>query len=171
MYSRDSSNQQVVNYMVGAQRSCGSRSVNRNPIVCCAQSLTSGALPRTPVTQPTTPAVQSTREETCRDPNGKSGTCRSIYDCPHILKELTARRDDATYRTYLQESNVICHRTQQNICCTNEGAVNIPISNELKGRLLTPEQGCGRSNTSLSRVVGGHAATMGNRYEMQYEWV
>lgn len=41
-------------------------------------------------------------------------------------------------------------------------ADNAIVRSDIKGRLLTPEEGCGQSNVYNSRIVGGTAAASGN---------
>lgn len=200
-YGANPGNQQVINYLIGSQRNCGTRSIRRNPLVCCDRPLSSTIpqpdnqppvtqapentapwlqTPRTPQPQPPTqpptpaptppPTVRPTssrfEEEQCSDPNGSPGTCRSIRECPHILEQFVARQNDPSYRSYIQQSNSLCNYVQPNICCTRqtpptEAPAVIPTPAALKGRLLTPDKGCGFSNTTLTRVVGGQPAKKG----------
>lgn len=37
-----------------------------------------------------------------------------------------------------------------------------PVRTDIKGRLLTPEEGCGYSKVANTRIVGGSAAKNGN---------
>lgn len=195
-YGANSGNQQVINYLIGAQRNCGTRSIRRNPLVCCDRPLSMTAQPQTtevPITQapegsepwrrttqlpptplpttttterPTTEQIARYEAEPCYDPKGKSGTCRNIRECPHILSQFVARQKDPVYIEYIRESNALCNYEQPNICCTKEEPVSErpksvdPVSN--RGRLLTPEEGCGYSSTTLTRVVGGQPAKKGN---------
>lgn len=89
----------------------------------------------------------------CRDPNGIEGVCRSIKQCPIILKNfvrLVSERDES-YIHYIRQSNAICTTTLEPIiCCPTKRRSNAGTFNsrniEIKampGRLPTPEEGCG----------------------------
>lgn len=63
----------------------------------------------------------STRsDETCTDPNGLPGVCKSIKECSFVLNELGAKENDTSYVQYLQQSNTICNFIIPNICCPHE---------------------------------------------------
>lgn len=191
-YGANQGNQQVISYLISAQRNCGTRSIRRNPLVCCDRPTSTNVRPQTeapftqgpPDEQPTTrppppsttttttttptppprtlPANQNSAGEQCYDPKGRDGVCRNIRECPHILREFVSRQGDPVYIQYIKESNGLCNYVQPNICCTQEEApTTAPKSTVIKGRLLTPEEGCGYSNTTLPRVVGGQPAKKG----------
>lgn len=189
-YGANPGNQQVINYLITAQRNCGTRSIRRNPLVCCDRPTTNtqatpnpitqapdGSEPwRPPPTQPQTPPPTplptppptpppTQQEEACYDPKGNNGFCRNIRECPHILKQFVARQSDPIYIEYIRESNGLCNYVQPNICCSKEepetDQTKTAQPEAIKGRLLTPEEGCGFSNTTLTRVVGGQPAKIG----------
>lgn len=188
-YGANSQNPQVINYLIGAQRNCGTRSIRRNPLVCCDRPVSSN-IPQpqpteVPITQapptepwrttpPTTTTTQATttekiaryQEERCFDPKGNDGFCRSIRECPHILQQFVARQNDPSYIGYIRQSNAACNYVQPNVCCSKEETVTETTTSgsvAVKGRLLTPEEGCGGSNTTLTRVVGGQPAKIGGK--------
>lgn len=188
-----------------AQRNCGTRSIRRNPLVCCNDpiinrppqrpdpfterpmeypmepSTTTEVIERqTLQTLPTFPTLPPTTERTkpvptadpstrlinqpCTDPkNGAKGTCQSIKQCPVILNEFLSRTTDASYVQYLKDSNKKCQNVQPFICCplengsSSDNAPNV----SLQGRLLTPEEGCGSSNATVRKIVGGTDAKPG----------
>lgn len=125
--------------------------------------------PTQPPTQPpfrstSSPAISSS----CRDPNSVSGVCMNIKECPSVLNEFVARSKDQNYIQYVKQSNTNCGNIQPYICCPSEGR-NVepdnndpfPNSNEVRGRFLTIEEGCGFSNASHKRIVGGAKAKEG----------
>lgn len=122
-----------------------------------------------PSTMPSTSAPTSRlNNQPCNDPSGVKGTCKNIKQCPVILNEFLSRSKDTAYIQYLRESNTKCESVQPYICCPLE---NGPSTDEspnvnLRGRLLTPEEGCGVSNTTVRKIVGGQTAKPG-----QYNWM
>lgn len=196
-YAQNQRNPQAINYLLQAQRNCGTRRIRENPIVCCdsptinqATTTVSPIRPRpeevpeeipervpvNPVTEPTrintTPAPKPTTSSravssTCNDPNGISGVCMNIKECPSILNEFVAKSKDPNYVQYIQRSNAKCGNVQPYICCpdasrTDESGVNVPIDqSQIQGRFLTIEEGCGFSNATHKRIVGGNKAKEG----------
>lgn len=221
-YGANPNNQQVVNYLIGSQRSCGTRSIARNPLVCCSRPVsyqlpsqtqapvpppTQPPAPTTPeapptlpsdgsepwasrpnpqvtkpvrfTTQPTTapvvtqppPTAAPTRSgNDCNDPKGVPGVCKGIRDCPHIKTEFVDRQNDKSYIEYIRKSNVICKGASAVICCTDLSRATDGTNNNnnagVRPRLLTPEEGCGFSNATHTRVVGGQPAKKG-----AYPWM
>lgn len=218
-YGSQPNNPQVINYLIGSQRNCGTRSVARNPLVCCSNpvsyQLPSQTRPppvRTPPPTPsqtpfvptlapdnsapwasrpvslTTEPIRVTSSPTtaapftqapprsdgyCEDPAGAAGVCMNIRECPHIKAEFVARQKDKAYIDYIRKSNVICKGVSAVICCTDQSrATNSNNNNNNNGatnlapRLLTLEEGCGFSNVTHTRVVGGVPAKKG-----AYPWM
>lgn len=217
-YGQNQNNPQAIQYLLISQRNCGTRSIRRNPLVCCSDpyinhpqpfprpqpqpvdpepvdpdpveeippevttSTTERTTPRTTQTTPPTTTTTTTRqttqspipdstsrltEESCRDPNGLEGVCKSIRECPTILSEFVARNKDSAYVQYIQRSNVNCRKIQPFICCPFENQPKKPSDREeaseqtdpsIQGRFLTPEEGCGFSNVTHRRIVGGQTA-------------
>lgn len=187
----------AINYLLIAQRNCGTRSIRRNPLVCCNDPIINRQVPPRPnpmefPTEPSTttttttqrptlpqfPTLPPTTERTtsapdpssrlinqpCNDPrSGAMGTCQNIKQCPSILNEFLARPKDNAYIQYIRESNSKCENVQPYICCPLEnGSSSGDTSNaSLQGRLLTPEEGCGTSNATVRKIVGGTAAKPG----------
>lgn len=181
-------------YFSQSKRNCGANRFSRDPLVCCntiplqlqtqsdqtpfqqasqqyqqqpqAQVQTNPE----PVTQqqPSLPAPQSP-EQSCRDPSDVEGVCRNIDNCPDVLNELAAKKDDAPYLQYIKDSNVICQNVESFICCPLRN-LQTPISYHsiqtpnvgIQGRLLTPQEGCGSSNAPNHRIVGGKSARPGD---------
>lgn len=140
LYQRYPNDRYVINTLVQSQRNCGSRSVNRNPILCCQDNVVfvpdDGEEPEQPPpptptlpppppptttpapTEPTTtftlsPPVQRANE--CSDPNGSSGTCIDLRSCQSVLSQLLKSPSDTVYRTYVQKSNGACGNNGQNV--------------------------------------------------------
>lgn len=192
----------AINYLFIAQRNCGTRSIRRNPLVCCndpiinrpeqrPQQFTEKPMefPTEPATPPPTTTTTTTTTETlphfstfppaterttpnsdpksrlinqsCNDPTGVKGTCKSIKQCPVILNEFLKRSKDNAYIQFIRESNAKCESVQPFICCPLEnGSSDLP-NVSLQGRLLTPEEGCGTSNATVRKIVGGTTAKPG----------
>ncbi|XP_031626165.1 venom serine protease Bi-VSP-like isoform X2 [Contarinia nasturtii] len=209
-YGQNQGNPQVINYLLASQRNCGTRSIRRNPLVCCGDPVINR--PQEPQPQPSTPQPQtfnpqpdipevstapnttprttqtttsttqrtttqfpipdSSRSsgESCRDPNGIEGVCMSIKECPVILNEFVAKSKDSSYVQYIKRSNENCRNIQPYICCPSENKPIIqtdasPVA-QIQGRLLTADEGCGYTNDTTTRVVGGRPAKNG-----QYGWM
>lgn len=101
------------------------------------------------------PSLES--DETCTDPNGLSGVCKSIKECSFVLSELGAKENDTSYVQYLQKSNTICNFQIPNICCPHEDqqslendlpAATESSKSEILGRLLASKEDCGFSNST-----------------------
>lgn len=203
----------VINFLVMSQRNCGTRSIQRNPLVCCLDPVyyrpqptyqptdqtteqpvyqstteqitqtvpqttsqpvqTTQSTPETKI-QPTT-AKPTLNEKSCQDPNGVNGVCKSLKECPSILKEFLARNTDNAYIQYIKQSNVNCRKIQPFICCpqdettsiappveTIEATTKAPTSNaQINGRLLLPSEGCGFTKVKNTKIVGGQTAKIG----------
>lgn len=218
-FGQNQGNPQVINYLFTAQRNCGTRSIGRNPLVCCGnpvfnrvpqpqpqprpqpqpqpqpqprpqpqpqpqpipreepeeippEVITPGTplIPVTPVTPITEAPIESNSrlsDISCQDPNGLDGVCKNIKECPSILSEFIAKNQDSAFVRYIKQSNVKCRNMQPFICCPFEGRSDPPTeptvttNPSLQGRLLTAEEGCGFSNVTRRRVVGGNTAKPG----------
>lgn len=200
-YGQYQNDPRAINYLLMAQRNCGTRSIRRNPLVCCndpiinrpvqrpdmfterpmeipmepstsTQMIERQTLPQFPTLPPTTervtpaptPAPASRlNNQPCNDPkSGVKGTCQSIKECPVILNEFLSRTKDAAYIQYLKDSNKNCQNVQPYICCPLEnGSSNNAPNVSLQGRLLTPQEGCGTSNATVRKIVGGTTAKPG----------
>lgn len=134
------------------------------------------SLPTFPTLPPTTERTTSSPDpssrlidQPCNDPrSGVKGTCQSIKQCPVVLNEFLARTKDSAYIQYLRESNTKCQSVQPYICCPLENKSSGDASSvSLQGRLLTPEEGCGSSNATVRKIVGGTAAKPGSSYIIQ----
>lgn len=88
----------------------------------------------------------------CRDPNDVEGICKSIKQCPIVLRDFVrlVRRRDESYIQYIRQSNAICQKPNHPIiCCPLENevtklyAITKPIERNTRRHLLTPEEGCG----------------------------
>lgn len=125
---------------------------------------TTPTTPRT-TTKPFIPDSSSQlTDESCRDPNGLEGVCKNIKECPAILNEFLTKNKDPAYVQYIQKSNAKCRNIQPNICCPHENRSNQPDTSsipQISGRLLSVEEGCGFSNATHNRVVGGQTAKKG----------
>lgn len=130
---------------------------------------------RTTITPKTTqrPIATTTAQSIsgpCRDPNGLNGICMNIKECSSILDELRRKQKDPTFIQYVQQSNSKCGSIQPFICCPNVGRIEEPndqpspstsVDPTIQGRLLTEEEGCGFSNVTHKRIVGGNKAKEG----------
>ncbi|XP_052865804.1 venom serine protease Bi-VSP-like isoform X1 [Anopheles cruzii] len=126
-------NQQTVNFLLASQRSCGSRSYNGNPVLCCSDGVqydqTTTSSPFVEVTTapaPSTPAPAPQRTADCIGPNQLEGNCVSIRNCPEVLSEFLTRQSDPTYVRYIQQSNAICNYVQPFVCCPSQRATVPP---------------------------------------------
>lgn len=85
----------------------------------------------------------------CRDPNGVEGVCKNIKQCPAVLRDFVqlVERRDAAYLRYIRQSNAICHgMNNPTICCPRETklfGITKSSNKGTRGRLPTPEEGCG----------------------------
>lgn len=113
-YNANRGNSEAINTLVQSQKNCGSRSINREPIVCCGSTQT----------QATTVAPQTKSGTGCNDPNGVAGQCTEIRQCPVILNEFISRQSDPQYVRYIQNSNARCNNIGQSICCPPQGQQN-----------------------------------------------
>lgn len=80
MYNQQPNNNQVINFLIAAQRSCGNRNSNRTPIVCCEQA---AAVQTTPAPTP----APVNRGVPCTEPQGRSGVCQSEIRMILVLKD------------------------------------------------------------------------------------
>lgn len=204
-YGQYQDDPRAINYLLIAQRNCGTRSIRRNPLVCCNDPIINRPPSRpdpfteqqptrfteAPTEYPTdttifidlssdevttegtttlpssTDASSRLNNQPCNDPSGVKGTCKNIKQCPVILNEFLSRSKDTAYIRYLRESNTKCQSVQPYICCPLENSSSSDASNvNLRGRLLTPEQGCGTSNTTVRKIVGGSPAKPG-----EFNWM
>lgn len=100
----------------------------------------------------------------------------ALRDCSYLLNLYTSRRGDRQLIGFIQESNRICNYAETAVCCPNlneitEGPVfsstpqpiapTSPRTASTTPRLLTREEGCGVSNATHHRVVGGVPAQLG----------
>jgi Trypsin/Regulatory CLIP domain of proteinases len=157
LYAQDKSRNTIM-MLQQAQRNCGNRILGRDPILCC-------------------------RDQTsdCNDPLGTPGVCKSIRQCPVILAEFSARQSDPAFTSYIQKSNANCKYVKPNVCCTSTAPVipatapatppptaaptqaptqapteaPRPTVYDGSARLITPDEGCGFSNVTHNKVVGG----------------
>ncbi|XP_051861747.1 venom serine protease Bi-VSP-like isoform X5 [Drosophila albomicans] len=158
--------------------SCGTRKVNREPIVCCTRPLkdppststttttTITIIPETTLTT-TTPEPTSTtsisslvdlRSNSCLLVPGVYGECIDIKRCPSILNQLKAKGNDPELVKFIKASNLLCDNVGQNVCCPTEPAPR---------RLPTEKEGCGEPNlVSFRKIVGGDEAMKG-----AYPWI
>lgn len=113
-----------------------------------------------------------------------------------VYNEFAIRRNDPAFVNYVQQSNARCNYANQNVCCPSGSApatqapvTQAPVTqppvtsgpvpsgggsggwpagnpNDYPAKLLTPEEGCGYSNETLNRIVGGVPAKLG-----QWPWM
>ncbi|KAG4065841.1 hypothetical protein HA402_012519 [Bradysia odoriphaga] len=183
IYGNNPRNNQVINFLIGSQRNCGNRAIQRNPIVCCSQPVYDTQAPLTTTTSTTTTTTTTTTQApnlsrqtgaSCIGPDLRPGVCISIRDCPSISTAFIERQSDPVYLEYIQNSNGICNYVRPFVCCPNDdddvplpptpqpiAPVTRPPLVNGKPRLLTTEEGCGFSNVTHTRIVGGGPAKMG----------
>lgn len=142
---------------------------------------------QTTTVAPTTPTPTDARTagQSCKDPNGYIGACTNIKECPSVLNKFIANPNDGRYIRYIKISNSICGNIQSFICCRYEEKNEVPSTSEtflpnepvdtfepirqdqtpndnaIQGRLLIPEEGCGYSYNSSTRIVGGKPTKIG----------
>lgn len=185
LYRNNQQSREILGYLVQSQKNCGTRNVNRNPIVCCPpQAPTPQPQRQTTTTTTTTTTQRPVSRATianCQDPNTVPGICTNIKNCESVLQQFIARQTDAVYIRYIQNSNANCNYNGQDICCPLEDAPPAtqapvtqapvtqppsvrtppPQTGDYKYDFLTPLQGCGSTNISHNRVVGGVDAEPG----------
>ncbi|XP_051861744.1 venom serine protease Bi-VSP-like isoform X1 [Drosophila albomicans] len=170
-------------YVLFLHRSCGSRSVNGDPIVCCTRpstTTTTTILPISEATSTTTTTTTPQPTSTTRKPEqtsttsisppidlrlnscllspGVYGECIDIKRCPSILNQLKAKGNDPELVKFIKASNLLCDNVGQNVCCPTEPAPR---------RLPTEKEGCGEPNlVSFRKIVGGDEAMKG-----AYPWI
>lgn len=128
-----------------------------------------------PVTRPPTyNAYLQPAGKICRDPNGLNGVCMNIKECPAVLNEFVTRFDDQRYIEFIKRSNRYCDNIRPFICCPeagegkSDGKQLVSITNgsnipeKVRGRFLTPEEGCGISNVTHLRLAGSSRIKKGN---------
>lgn len=170
LYKNNQRNRDVVSFLVQSQRNCGTRNINRSPIVCCQEDAPVTQPPTTKAPVPFFPTTTTPVGGNCRDPDGALGNCIDLRSCPKILNQVLARQSDPSIRDYIQRSNSLCNANGQNICCPLDNQPIQPKPNTVPGpgpqprvpvneagvpKLLTQENGCGYSFVKHSKVVGG----------------
>lgn len=93
-------------------------------------------------------------ERACSDPNDFEGFCKSIKHCPVVLNEFIAKSNDSAYIEYIQQSNSKCDNIKPFICCPSDGKTKQISDDDIRGRLLTPAEGCGFSNQNNRLRIG-----------------
>lgn len=142
----------------------------RAPPVTAAPLTRAPVTQRPPVTSTTNGNVVDNRATYCRGPDLREGSCIPIKDCQPLVQELLIKQTDQTFANFLKASNNICKNIDTNVCCPNPGSqqprpvTNSPLirnSNEIPRRLPTVEEGCGYSNNSYKKIVGGEVSKKG----------
>lgn len=162
--------------LVKVQRSCGSKSVGSDPIVCCKDPQPFTAQKEIKSTSSTfktgTHKVPrssfSPSSQPCRDPMGVAGVCRNLKDCPVILSEFMAKNKnpDPAFINYMKQSTTRC-QGGNNVCCPMLTKSAPAPRFGFQGRLLTPEEGCGSPNSTVRKIVGGTSARPGEFYTIK----
>lgn len=130
------------------------------------QTTTARTTPTTTTTTRTEDSRVELANDSCYDPNGVQGVCKNIKECPAILSEFIAKSKDTAYIRYIKQSNKKCHDMPPYICCPFEKTSN-NVTPSIQGRLLTPEEGCGSSNATVRRIVGGVPAKAGKQEQQK----
>lgn len=81
--------------------------------------------------------------------------------CNPVLDALKTRSQDPEFKQYIQRSNGACNYATRTVCCPSGPIAPPPVDLGGKARLLTPEEGCGFSNVTHPKVVGGVPAMIG----------
>ncbi|KAM7355456.1 venom serine protease Bi-VSP-like [Cochliomyia hominivorax] len=103
----------------------------------------------------------------CRGPDLREGSCTPIKECQPLVNELLEKQTDPTFANFLKASNRICGNVNTNVCCpssTPTVTTKAPVirnTNEIPRRLPTVEEGCGYSNNSYKKIVGGEVSKKG----------
>lgn len=131
----------------------------------------------TTFTPPPTPAPTQALEQRigeCTGPDARTGTCRSLIDCPELLSRLQANPEDASFANFLRLSNQLCNAAAPIICCPSASRtpVNEPLIPQIaptikplvtvEARLLSPDEGCGQSSVAHRKIVGGTPSQKGS---------
>jgi hypothetical protein len=72
------------------------------------------------------------------------------------LDQLKTKSQDPDFKQYIQKSNGACQYATRTVCCPSPGPA---IGG--KAHLFSPEEGCGFSNVTHPKVVGGVPAKKG----------
>lgn len=200
LYAQNAGSQQVVNYLLGVQRSCGTRNIRGDPVVCCAQNFRQQTPPTQtrptqtrqtrpiqtgptqapssfrppsfpPTASPTEPISAAQRADGCTGPDGVAGVCKGLKECQPLLTRLQSSPQDSSFATFLRLSNEICRVPPPTVCCPLQ-TVAPPVSKppppkptlggtENVNTIPTPEDGCGISNNTFKKIVGGEPAKLG----------
>lgn len=160
-------------------------------IVCCPTrengTSTSTSLPQQSRSQPApqpTPIIAQLQRQTvipmqsspsCIDPNGEVGKCINIRNCSAIVGEISKSKViHEEFKSYILESKSICNRLVENniqdvhhVCCPSRETAQLRLLDDIDGSntyefpFLLPETGCGYSNISHGRIIGGEPAEFG----------
>ncbi|XP_067648125.1 ovochymase-2-like [Eurosta solidaginis] len=103
----------------------------------------------------------NTPPETCRVPgDGSDGTCKPLQNCDELIARARQNPTDNEFRKQLQLSNAICLSIGTNICCPVRKK-SVARSNNVEWHLPTEDEGCGLTNYSGVKVVGGGDSSIG----------
>ncbi|KAH8379720.1 hypothetical protein KR009_006810 [Drosophila setifemur] len=134
-------------YVIALQRSCGTRSINGDPVVCCTsprneqftdappvnpffpteqEYFTQSTTTPTTTTTTTTPAPVPVSTEgalvdpkavSCRGPDTKPGFCIDFKSCSPLLNQLQTKKNDETFAKFLRASRLVCGNKDYQVCC------------------------------------------------------
>ncbi|XP_070505080.1 phenoloxidase-activating enzyme-like [Chironomus tepperi] len=161
LYRQDRS-ENTINILRENQKSCGTRKVGKNPLMCCSDG----------VPQQVAPPVNQNNGPPCRTPDNLNGFCINVKQCPIILNTFLQRQKDPEYVQYIRNSNARCEYLKyfaQTICCPNDAPPatqpppppqSTPATLSTRSQLFAPPQ-CGISKVPHNRVVGGAPAKKG----------
>lgn len=82
----------------------------------------------------------------------------ALKNCPYLLDQYAARRGDQQLIQFLRDSNKLCNYVETAVCCPSKSGSVVPKPTQapsLPAKLLVPGEGCGFSNATHNRVVGG----------------
>ncbi|XP_055373282.1 venom serine protease Bi-VSP isoform X2 [Condylostylus longicornis] len=172
LYLQYGGSNQFRQYFAGSRNACNNVAVGGDPVVCCNQS--SGS--QTETTQRPTPSIvtptssaTTVSSNSCRGPDGVTGTCENLRNCPPLLSRLEQNPNDIEYAQFLRDSNTVCGLPAPVICCPKTGTTPVTNAPQISGnniivdRLPTTDEGCGIvGGQFFKKVVGGQPAKPGD---------
>lgn len=126
---------------------------------------------------PTTDPLNSRlKRSDCNGPDGAPGTCIDLQSCRPYIERLQDDPNNAEYLQFLRRSNAICRQPTPIVCCptgaqpptpntpppiVTPNTVTTANPTGVSYTLPTPQEGCGVTNASARKIVGGGPAKIG----------
>ena len=160
MYHQNRS-QNTFDILLANHRSCDVRKVGRNPLMCCTDN----------VPQELQPSQNQQLGSSCSTPDGISGYCINIKQCPAVYNTFIQRPNDPENVEYIRNSNTKCGYVSEAICCPNDAPTVQPTAPQLAhpqsldtesvATLLPSPPECGVSRVPRDRIIVNGPAKKG----------